>query len=110
MREPGLTTEAAKQVVAEKCVFPKVTENSIKDHIKAARYLADGSTTICILEMYNGFKVIGHSTPADIRNFNEEVGRRFAFDNAFRQLWQLEGYLLRDKLWSNQGQSYQGGL
>ena len=30
-------------------------------------------------------------------NFDEEVGRNIAHKNAREQVWQLEGYLLRDK-------------
>ena len=54
--------------------------------------------TICIIVMQNGFTVIGKSAPADAENFNAELGRKFAREDAIRQLWPLEGYALRDKL------------
>lgn len=53
--------------------------------------------TICIVTMQNGFSVIGKSAPASPENFNEELGAKFAYEDAVRQLWPLEGYLLRDK-------------
>lgn len=48
--------------------------------------------------MQNGFTVIGKSAPASPENFNAELGRQFAYDDAVRQLWPLMGYALRDKL------------
>jgi hypothetical protein len=54
--------------------------------------------TICVLVMQNGFTVIGKSAPASLDNFDEEKGRRFAYEDAIKQLWPLEGYALREKL------------
>lgn len=95
MTEPHLTLEQAQEIVKE-LPYPRVTVESIKDSIKAVRYLLDNTTTICIIEMKNGFKFIGTSTPADARNFDGEVGERYAYDNAFRQIWTHEGYVLRE--------------
>lgn len=95
--EPEITLDEAKQIVSEKA-HRKVTEKSIKARIKQVSYIYDETTTICMITMKNGFKVIGHSTPADPRNYDAAVGRRYAYDNAFRQLWQLEGYLLVEYL------------
>lgn len=95
--EPEITLDEAKQIVSEKA-HRKVTEKSIKARINRVSYIYDETTTICMIVMKNGFKVIGHSTPADPRNYDAAVGRRYAYDNAFRQLWQLEGYLLVEYL------------
>lgn len=54
--------------------------------------------TLCILVMENGFTLIGKSAPADPGNFNAELGKKFAREDAIRQLWPLEGYALREKL------------
>jgi hypothetical protein len=62
------------------------------------RYLRDGTMTLCVIEMNNGFKVLGKSAPADERNFDPEIGQTFAYDDAFKQIWALEGYLLRHML------------
>jgi hypothetical protein len=43
-------------------------------------------------------KSTGFSAPASPENYDEEVGKRYAYDNAFKPLWQLEGYLLREQL------------
>ena len=74
-----------------------------KDRIAHATYYehtasTGGVLTICILEMANGFMVHGVSAAADPRNHNADIGQRYAFENAFKQLWQLEGYALRNRI------------
>lgn len=96
--EPAITLEQAKQTIAETAKAPRVTEESIKAKIKDVTYFGKGLTTVCMIEMHNGFIVLGHTTPASAANFNSAVGERYAYDNAFKQLWQLEGYLLRETL------------
>jgi hypothetical protein len=54
--------------------------------------------SICILVMRNGFVVIGKSAPASAANFNADLGCKFAYEDAVRQLWPLMGYALRDRL------------
>jgi hypothetical protein len=97
MNEPDLSLDQAKAVVATKTA-PRVTEQSIKDKIKNVSYVGSDTLTICIITMQNDFKVVGISAPAATANFDAAVGERYAYENAFKQLWQLEGYLLRDKL------------
>lgn len=58
--------------------------------------------TICILVMQNGFTIIGKSAPASPENFDPDKGKRFAYEDAIKQLWPLEGYALRDRLTSEQ--------
>ncbi len=94
---PPYNLDEAQAIVAKKTA-PKVTKDSIEAKIKEVRYVTDGITTICIIEMESGFKVIGHSTPASPANYDYNVGMSYAFENAFKQLWQLEGYVLCEKL------------
>jgi hypothetical protein len=54
--------------------------------------------SVCILVMRNGFTVIGKSAPASPENFNPDLGRKFAYEDAVRQLWPLMGFALRDRL------------
>ena len=54
--------------------------------------------TFCVLVMQNGFTVTGESTCADSENFDAEIGRRIAREDAVRKVWALEGYLLRQQL------------
>jgi hypothetical protein len=54
--------------------------------------------TIAVVSMKNGYVVVGKSAPADPDNFNAELGKKFALEDAQRQMWPLLGYALRDKL------------
>lgn len=54
--------------------------------------------TLCVVTMRNGYAVVGKSAPADSENFNIELGKKFAYEDAVRQLWPLEGYALREQL------------
>jgi hypothetical protein len=54
--------------------------------------------TLCAVTMKNGFTVIGKSAPASVMNFNRDLGRKFAYEDAVRQIWPLMGFALRDKL------------
>lgn len=95
--EPSISLDTAKAIVDTK-KYPRVTEESIKAKIMSVSYFVDDFTTICMIKMQNGFKFVGTSTPADKRNFDAEVGERYAYDNAFRQIWTHEGYLLRERM------------
>ncbi len=57
-----------------------------------------GLLTFCVLELCNGFTVTGESACASPENFNVEIGRRIARENAVTKLWPLLGFRLRDKL------------
>lgn len=54
--------------------------------------------SMCVLVMKNGFIVIGKSAPASAENFNPELGRKLAYEDAIRQLWPMMGFALRDTL------------
>jgi hypothetical protein len=54
--------------------------------------------SICILVMRNGFTVIGKSAPASPENFDADLGKKLAYEDAVRQLWPLMGFALRDRL------------
>jgi hypothetical protein len=79
---------------------PRLNPQHIDDTIKAeAYYVFPGTTlTVCALTLRNGFQVVGESAAASPENFNEEIGKRIARDNARNKIWALEGYLLRSKL------------
>lgn len=100
MPDPKLSLPEAQAIVATKTA-PRLTEDSIKAKIGVVEYVhptIHKQLTICIITLKNGFSVHGVSAPASPENFDAEVGKRYAFDNAFKQLWQLEGYLLREHL------------
>lgn len=54
--------------------------------------------TIFVLVLRSGFTVTGESACASPENFDGEIGRKVARDNAVQKIWMLEGYLLKQKL------------
>ena len=54
--------------------------------------------TFCVLVLKNGFTVTGESACASPENFDAEIGRRIARENAVQKIWPLMGYELRSKL------------
>ena len=54
--------------------------------------------TFCVLVLRNGFTVTGESACASPENFDAEIGRRIARENAAQKIWPLMGYELRSKL------------
>ena len=54
--------------------------------------------TFCVLVLRNGFIVTGESACASPENFDADIGRKVARQNAVQKIWPLMGYELRSKL------------
>lgn len=78
--------------------FPSITMKHIESIIAKVEYALFDTLTIAVVTLDNGFKVVGESACADARNFDKELGRKYALENAKEKVWMLEGYLLRDSL------------
>lgn len=112
-----MTLQATEQECAAVAVAPRVRLQDIENNI-AARYdftadkaidfaigtlpeLPDKALrllSICLLVMKNGFTIIGKSAPASPENFNADLGKKLAYEDAVRQLWPLMGFALRERL------------
>lgn len=92
--------EVEKEIQDKNLNAPRLTPELIDSVIASEQYhVFPGScTTVCELTLTNGFNVIGTSACASPENFNKEIGEGIARKNAREQIWQLEGYLLKDKL------------
>jgi hypothetical protein len=60
--------------------------------------LPSGKTMVCELTLKNGFTVRGDASVVSKENFNEEVGQKVSRENARSKVWELEGYLLQERL------------
>lgn len=102
---------AVKRAGADKA--PRVTPADIDANIAAEHYFTAGAAleamkhpvgeslnllTICVVVLRNGFTCVGTSACASPENFNAEIGRRVARENAVQKIWPLMGYELRSKL------------
>tara|TARA_R110000868_G_C10467917_1_gene728058 strand:- start:132 stop:548 length:417 start_codon:yes stop_codon:yes gene_type:complete len=54
--------------------------------------------TFCVLVLGNSFTVTGESACASPENFDPEIGRKIARQNAEQKIWPLMGYALKDRL------------
>ena len=85
----------------------KVTKESIDAKIKEVHYqrLSD-KITHCIIILENGFQVTGESACVDPANYNQEIGEKIAYENAFDKIWLVEGYLLQEDLFRKKAYEY----
>ena len=116
-------TELQKGIDA-KAVAPRITPADIEANIAQENYFtaADGYRsspcydpnghaheplpapsplellTFCVLVLRNGFTVTGESACASPENFDAEIGRKVARQNAIDKIRPLMGYELRTKL------------
>lgn len=102
-----------QEIQAKGLTAPRVTPQRIEDVIASEHYFtaADGVQmhqgpkkgplellTFCVLTLESGFTVTGESACASPENFDAEIGRKIARDNAVNKVWMLEGYLLKQRL------------
>lgn len=62
-----------------------------------------GLLTFCVLVLRNGFTVTGESACASPENFDAELGRKIARQDAINKIWPLMGYELKSKLQHGNG-------
>lgn len=89
-----------QEIQAKGLTAPRITPQDIDNTIVSEQYYVFPNTTftVCLLTLKNGFTVSGESACASPENFDEEIGRKIARDNARNKIWSLEGYALRNKL------------
>lgn len=115
MTNPDQQLEAAI-VAAGANVAPRITPADIEANITSEHYFTArdgcegacggggtypvglGLLTFCVLVLRNGYTVTGESACASPENFNAEIGRRVARENAVAKVWPLMGYALKNKL------------
>lgn len=92
--------ELEQTIVDKKLTAARITPGRIDRKIKESDYYVFEKTllTVCCLTLENGFTTVGYSACASPENFDAEIGRSIAFDNAREKIWMLEGYLLKQSL------------
>lgn len=108
-----MTKSPTEAELIERAVAPRVTLESLTGRIAAESYINVGKaadalgqpttqamhlTMLCILTMNNGYTVIGQSACASPENYQEDIGKSFAKEDAIRQCWPLLGFELRTQL------------
>ena len=72
----------------------KVSKDQVMAAIvdKSFTLLPCGRTTICTLTLESGFTVRGEASVVDLTEFIQELGEKYAYEDALKQVWQLLGY------------------
>ena len=104
-------SDIESEIQSKGLTAPRVTPADIDAEIKGEYYftvreaVGDGPChaeldllTFCVLVLKNGFTVTGESACASPENFDAEIGRKIARQNAVNKIWPLLGFRLRDKL------------
>ena len=121
-----------QEIQAKGLTAPRVTPADIEANIVSEHYFTAGDgcfgvevqrcgtpvtniqalnlLTFCVLVLRNGFTVTGESACASPENFDAEVGRKIARQNAVNKVWPLMGYALRSKLNADPQDTYVNGL
>ena len=60
--------------------------------------------TVCLLTLLNGLMFWG-SLRVNPEDFDAEVGRKYAKEDAVNQIWRLEGYLAKQRLFEKEAAS-----
>ena len=89
-----------QEIQAKGLNAPRLTPDLIESVIASEQYWQpEGTTlTVCALALANGTQVVGESACVSPDNFDAEIGRKIARDNAKQKVWALEGYLLKQNL------------
>lgn len=79
---------------------PRLTPEHIDSLMVDCQYWRPEDTplTVCVITLKNGTHVVGESACISPANFDAEIGRKIAYENARQTVWKLEGYLLKQKL------------
>lgn len=112
-----MTDQAIEQEIQEKgLTAARVTPADLQANIASEHYFtaADGVDggvvvgykypgpldllTFCVLVLKNGFTVTGESACASPENFDADIGRKIARQNAEQKIWPLMGYELKQRL------------
>lgn len=102
------------EIQAKGLTAPRVTPHDIEANIASEHYFTayQGASmatsepipgalsllTFCVLVLRNGFTVTGESACASPENFDAELGRKIARQNAVNKIWPLMGYALKQRL------------
>lgn len=78
----------------------RVTQEYMRNRIVEEGFTNPALTptvTICTLILDNGYSVRGESACVNPANYDPAIGAKIAYDDAFKKLWPLFGFLLAEK-------------
>ena len=90
-----------KQSAAVQQTPSRMTLQALKDRVVDIQYrrpVQAPHATVCEILLDNGYFLVGVSAPADPANFNEALGQQYAYEDAMRKLWPIQGFMLVENL------------
>lgn len=89
-----------QDIQAKGLTAPRLTPADVDAVIVSQTYtvLPSGKCMVCELTLINGFTVRGEASCVSKANFDEEIGKKISYEDARDKVWQLEGYLLQQRL------------
>lgn len=114
-----MTDPIEQEIQAKGLTAPRITPTDLQANIASEHYFTAGNAvfpgdaisgsdaptyeslrllTFCVLVLRNGFTVTGESACASPENFDPEIGRKIARQNAEQKIWPLMGYELKQRL------------
>lgn len=90
-----------EKIKAKGLIAPRLTPELVRSKIHSATYaiLPSGKSMVCEITLENGFTVRGDSSCVSIANFDEELGKEISFNDAQGKIWELEAYLLQQRIY-----------
>lgn len=85
-------------------MLKKLTPEDLEARVESCEYyvrVCNTTTTICALKTISGFVVIGKSACLNEKDFDSEMGKKIAKEDAINQLWELEGYRVNNEHYAN---------
>ena len=77
----------------------KLTKEFLESEIDKVEYNRFGETnTHCTITTKSGFTFTGESACVDPNNFDQKIGEKFAYENAFEKMWMPYGFWLHKAL------------
>lgn len=75
----------------------KLTKEALEALIIEEHYLrpGNGTLTICVLTVKGGTTVLGESNVLNPNNFDADIGKKMAREDAIDKMWSLEGYRIK---------------
>ncbi|UZS74340.1 Gp49 family protein [Pseudomonas syringae] len=115
-----MNDKAIEQEIQDKgLTAPRITPGDVERNIRSEFYFTAGEgvlgqsamgtkpagnadslnrLTFCVLVLANGFTVTGESACVSATNFDAEIGKKVARQNAIAKIWPLMGYELTERL------------
>lgn len=83
-------------------MMEKITREFLESEIVETKFTRLSETLMhCLITVKSGFVFTGESACVDPANFDEEIGKKLAYEQAIGQMWMPYGFWLKQKMMGN---------